>query len=228
MKCSISALTIPRMVLLGLTLASVSQLWAIQTDVHTLARATDDHYNHIKTLKAQFTQTYEGPGVSRSESGTLWLKKPGRMRWEYSQPRKKLFLTDSQTAFFYVPGERQARKTSVKQLDDIRSPLRYLLGKTKLEKELEGISLAPDVAPATAGNTVLRGIPKGMKDRISEVLLEVSPASRITRIVIRETDGTTTDFHFSSLEEDLPMPDSLFRFAPGPGIEIIDQRQISQ
>jgi outer membrane lipoprotein-sorting protein len=67
-----------------------------------------------------------------------------------------------------------------------------------------------------------------MKDRVGEVLLEVSPERRIIRIVIRETDGTTTDFHFSNLEEDLPMPDSLFRFVPPPGIEIIDQQQISQ
>jgi outer membrane lipoprotein-sorting protein len=67
-----------------------------------------------------------------------------------------------------------------------------------------------------------------MKDRIGEVLLEVSPAHQITRILIREVDGTTTDFRFSRLEEDLPMPDSLFRFVPGPGVEIIEQRQITQ
>jgi outer membrane lipoprotein carrier protein len=197
-------------------------------DVRAIARATDEHYNHIKTLRTQFSQTYQGPGVSRAESGTLWLKKPGRMRWEYSQPRRKLFLSDSQTAYFYVPGERQARKASVKQLDDIRSPLRYLLGKTKLEKELDGLSLAPDVQPTAPGNMVLRGIPKGMKDRISEILLEVSPVYRITRMLIRETDGTTTDFRFSGQEEDVPMEDKLFRFVPPPGVEIIEQREISQ
>jgi len=193
-----------------------------------IARETDEHYNHLKTMKAEFTQLYEGGGVTRSESGSLWLKKPGRMRWEYNQPRKKLFLTDSQSAVSYVPGERQARRTSEKQLDDIRSPLRYLLGKTRLEKELDGLSLAPDVTPTSAGGVVLRGIPKGMKDRVGEVLLEISPAHQITRIVIREVDGTTTDFRFSRLEEDVPMPDSMFRFVPGPGVEIIEERQITQ
>ena len=230
MKRSISTLRSARavMTILSLVLMAAAPLRALQADVHAIAQATDGHYNHIKTFKAQFTQIYQGPGVSRSESGTLWLKKPGRMRWEYSQPRKKLLVTDSQTVFFYVPGERQARKTSMKQLDDIRSPLRYLLGKTKLEKELDGLSLAPDITPTTAGNIVLRGVPKGMKDRIGEVLLEISAAHQIARIVIRETDGTTTDFRFSSVEEDLPMPDSLFHFVPGPGIEIIDGQQISQ
>jgi outer membrane lipoprotein carrier protein len=217
-----------RRILPALLLLAGSSLHGLAADVRAIARATDEHYNHIKTLKAQFSQTYQGPGVSRAESGTLWLKKPGRMRWEYSQPRRKLFLSDSQTAYFYVPGERQARKASVKQLDDIRSPLRYLLGKTKLEKELDGLSLAPDVPPTTPGNMVLRGIPKGMKDRISEILLEVSPGYLITRMLIRETDGTTTDFRFSGQEEDLPMPESLFRFVPPPGVEIIKQEEISQ
>jgi outer membrane lipoprotein carrier protein len=197
-------------------------------DVHTVARAVDEHYNNLKTLKAAFTEVYEGPGVSRTENGTLWLKKPGRMRWEYRQPREKLFLTDSQTAYFYVPGERQARKTSIKNLDDIRSPLRYLLGKTKLEKELEGLSFAPDVPPLQTGDMVLRGIPRGMKDRISEVVLEVSPADQIVRIMIHEVDGTTTDFRFSQIEENVSVQNSLFRFTPPPGVETIQDDRVAQ
>src|SRR5579864_1213634 len=94
-------------------------LQGAQVDALTIARATDDHYNHIRTLKAEFTENYDGGGITRSESGSLWLKKPGRMRWDYAQPRKKLFLVDAKSAVFYVPGERQARRTSVKQLDDI-------------------------------------------------------------------------------------------------------------
>lgn len=193
-----------------------------------IARSTDQHYNNLKTFKSDFTEIYRGSGISRSESGTLWLKKPGKMRWEYHQPQEKFFLTDSHTAFFYVPGEHQARKTPLKNLDDIRSPLRYLLGKTKLEKELEGLSLAPDLTPAKTGDTVLRGVPKNMKDRISEVVLEVSPAFQIDRIMIREVDGTVTDFHFSNTEENVPVQDSLFRFVPPPGVEVIEETQISQ
>ncbi len=122
-----------------------------QTDVHALAAKVDQRYDHMHTLQAQFTETYSGAGMTRTESGTLLLKKPGQMRWDYDQPRPKLFLTDGHTAWFYVPGERQARRTPVKQLDDLRSPLRYLLGKTKLEKELDGLSLAPDQKPVNRG-----------------------------------------------------------------------------
>jgi len=211
--------------LFALLLAVPSQ--AADTKVFDVAHAADDHYNNLKSFKADFTEIYQGPGISRNESGTLWLKKPGRMRWEYRQPREKLFLTDSHTAFFYVPGERQARKTAIKNLDDIRSPLRYLLGKTKLEKELDGLSLAPDITPITTGDTVMRGIPKGMKDRISFVVLEITPAYQITRIVIQEVDGTTTEFRFSNMEENVPVQDSLFRFTPPPGVEVIEQSQIA-
>ena len=67
------------------------------------------------------------------------------MRWEYRSPKEKLFLSDGKDAWFYIPGDRQVRRTSVKKLDDLRSPLALLLGKTRLEKELDGLSAAPDM-----------------------------------------------------------------------------------
>jgi outer membrane lipoprotein carrier protein len=197
-------------------------------DAVNTARAADEHYNRLQSLKSTFTEIYQAPGISRSESGVLWLKKPGRMRWEYRDPKEKLFLVDSQNAYFYVPGERQARKTSLKKIDDLRSPLRYLLGKAKLEKDLEGLSLAPDVAPIQPGNLVLRGVPKAMKDRISEVLLEISPAHQITRIVIQGTDSTVTEFRFAEMEENVPIQDSFFRFTPPQGVTTIQDDQVAQ
>lgn len=198
------------------------------TDVASAARAVDEHYNRLKTFKGSFVEVYQSPGISRSESGTVWLKKPGRMRWEYHEPKEKLFLTDSENAYFYVAGDRQARKTPLNKIDDIRSPLRYLLGKTKLEKELDHLSLAPDIAPLEPGNLVLRGVPKGMTDRINEVLLEISPAHLIARIVVQGLDGTTTDFRFSGMEENIPLADSLFRFNLPPGVQIIQDNQVTQ
>jgi len=205
-----------------------SLTWSQSPDVRAVARMVDDHYNHLKTFKASFTEIYQGDGISRTESGTLWLKKPSRMRWEYHVPREKLFLIDSQTAYFYVTGDRQAKKTPAKNLDDLRSPLRYLLGKTKLEKELEGLSLAPDLTPLQPGDVAMRGVPKILKDRVSEVVLEVSPSHQIHRIVIHGLDSTTTDFRFSQIEENVPVQDSLFRFTPPPGVDTITEDQVTQ
>ena len=194
---------------------------AAQVDVHALAAKVDARYDKLRTLEANFTETYTGAGATRTESGTLQLKKPARMRWDYDQPHPKLFLTDGQVAWFYVPGEHQARRTPIKQLDDLRSPLRYLLGKTKLEKELEGLSLAPDVKPVNAGDVVLRGIPKGMHDRVAQTLLEIAPDGLITRIVVEELDGSTTEFRFLQQRENVEIADQQFRFAPPPGVEIV-------
>ncbi len=193
--------------------------------VHDLAGRVDRYYNTLQSFEADFTESYTGPGILRSESGTLQLKQPGRMRWDYKTPTAKLFLTDGKNAWFYVPGEQQARRTAIKQLDDLRSPLRYLLGHAKLEKELNGLSLAPDVTPTTAGNAVLRGIPKGLEDRVREVLLEISPASgRIDRIVIHEIDGSTTEFRFGKMLLNTAIPDARFRFTPPAGVQVIDAK----
>lgn len=196
--------------------------------VGSIARATDDYYNHLKSLKASFTEIYQGQGLSRTESGTLWLKKPGRMRWEYHSPREKLFLIDSEHAYFYVTGEQQARKTPLRNLDDIRSPLRYLLGKTKLEKELEALSFAPDMTPLQPGDAVLRGVPKTMKDQINSVVLEISPSHQIVRIIIHGADDAVTDFRFSQIEADVPVQSSLFRFVPPPGVTLVEDSQVAQ
>jgi outer membrane lipoprotein carrier protein len=209
-------------------LLGVANMQAQAPSVGSVARAVDEYYNHLKSLKAAFTELYQGQGMSRAESGTLWLKKPGRMRWEYHSPREKLFLIDSEHAYFYVTGEPQARKTPLKNLDDIRSPLRYLLGKTKLEKELEALSFAPDMAPLESGDVVLRGVPKTMKDQISSVVLEISPAHQIVRIVIHGADDSVTDFRFSQIETDVPVQNSLFRFVPPPGVTMVEDSQVAQ
>src|SRR5580692_3817710 len=85
-------------------------------DVKTLAAAVDAHYNHLRSLQAEFTEVFRGAGMDRTESGTLWLKKPGKMRWEYRSPKDKLFLSDGKDAWFYLPGDKQVRKTPMKKL----------------------------------------------------------------------------------------------------------------
>jgi outer membrane lipoprotein carrier protein len=191
-------------------------------DVHAIAQAVDERYNHLRSLQAEFTEIYRGAGMERTESGTLWLKKPGKMRWEYRSPRDKLFLSDGRDAWFYVPGERQVRRTAVKKLDDLRSPLAFLLGKTKLEKELQGLSLAPDVTPLAAGDVVLRSVPKSLADRVSQVLLEITPDHWIGRILIEEVDGSVTEYRFSSHRENVDLPDQRFQFVVPDGVEVIE------
>jgi outer membrane lipoprotein carrier protein len=200
---------------------------ALAEDVHAIAQSIDDHYNRLRNLQAEFTETYTGSGMERSETGTVWLakggmKKPGKMRWEYRSPREKLFVSDGRDAWFYVPADRQARRTDARKLDDIRSPLAFLLGKSKLEKELRGLSLAPDAPSLAAGNIVLRGVPVALADRVSEIVLEVTPEHQITRIVIDEADGSTTEYRFSGVKENVEIPAAKFEFKPPMGTETIE------
>jgi len=194
---------------------------AFSEDVQQLARAVDDHYNHLRSLQSDFTEIYSGDGPERIETGTLWLKKPRKMRWEYRSPQQKLFISDGQVVWFYLPAERQLRKTEFKKLDDLRSPLAFLLGKTKLENELRGLSKVVDQAPLDARNTLLRGVPQAMGG-VDEVELEITPDHRIARILLMGQDGSTTEFRFSGWKENADLSDRQFQFTPPPGVETIE------
>lgn len=194
-------------------------------DLGKLADSVDRHYNSLKSLQANFLEVYKGGGLSRSETGVVWMKKPGKMRWEYATPRHKLFVTDGSRAWFYVPGEQRARRASVKKLDDFRSPLRYMLGRTKLQKEFSGLAFSNE-HPVTAGNVVLHGIPKGMEDRVSRVLLEITPSNSIGRILIEELDGSQTEFRFSNEKTNVAVGDERFKFNPPAGVEIMEANEL--
>jgi outer membrane lipoprotein carrier protein len=145
------------------------------------------------------------------------------MRWEYRSPRAKLFVSDGKEAWFYVPSERQVRRTSIQKLDDLRSPLAFLLGKTRLEKELRGLSRALDVVPLAPGDVVLRGVPKAIADRVNQVLLEITPEKWIRRIVIEAADGSNTEYRFSSERHNVKIADQIFQFTIPNGAEIVDE-----
>jgi outer membrane lipoprotein carrier protein len=199
-------------------------------DVRSVAQAVDSHYNHLHTLEAKFTEIYRGSGVERTESGTLWLekgglKKPGKMRWEYRSPKEKLFVSDGRDAWFYIPEDRQARRTEAKKLDDLRSPLEFLLGKTQLEKGLRGLSFAPDIKPWVAVDIVLRGVPQGFSERVRAMLLEITPQRQIVRIVIDEVDGSQTEYRFSDQKENATVPAGSFQFRPPAGTETVEGMQ---
>lgn len=203
----------------------VSASLAEQLSIAQIASRVDRRYNRLDTLKAQFQETYTGAGLARNESGELWLQKPGKMRWQYEQPTQKLFVVDGKNAFFYVPSELQARKMPAKKLDDFRSPIRYLLGRTKLQQEFSKLSISSE-RPRQPDNVVLEGIPKGMEDRVQRVLLEITPADQIARIYIEELDGSTTEFAFQNIQENIPVKSDLFHFSPPKGVEIVDSQRV--
>jgi outer membrane lipoprotein carrier protein len=185
--------------------------------VHSLAQRVDAYYNRLGSLRADFTETYEGMGIRREESGTLLLRKPGKMRWNYSQPQGKVFILDGKYGWFYTPGDAQAERLKASNLDDLRSPLRFLLGHTQVEKEFQSLSLSSD-----GNGWKLSGVPKGMQNRVTDVAFGVSGNGAIQSIEITEVDGARTGFTFTNNQQNAPAPDSEFVFQPPAGIPVVD------
>lgn len=183
-----------------------------------MAAVVNRHYDQLHTLRAAFTESYAGMGVQRTESGQLLLSKPGKMRWDYTSPPGKIFLLDGKYAWFYAPGDAQVQRIPAKELDDLRSPLRFLLGHTNLEKEIDRLSLAP----GPGGEFVLSGVPKGQENRVSKLSLTVTAAGVITGIDVEEMDGATTKFTFSGELPNVPISPRTFQFTPPAGVPVVD------
>jgi outer membrane lipoprotein carrier protein len=186
--------------------------------VHEIAQRVDRHYNQLHSLKAGFSETYAGMGKLRTESGTLLLAKPGRMRWDYSQPAGKLFLLDGKYAWFYTRGTAQAQRIPAKELDDLRSPLRFLLGHTQLEKELVNLHLTA----APNGAFTLTGQPKGQEQRVPRMSITAAADGTILAIEAEENDGAITHFSFTGEQVNATAAPELFRFTAPPGVTIVD------
>lgn len=180
-----------------------------------LARRVDDYYNSLHSLRVRFSESYDGMGIHRRESGTLFLEKPGKMRWDYAQPAGKVFLLDGKYGWFYSPGDAQVQRIPAAKLDDLRSPLRFLLGHTRIEKELAGVTLSSD-----ASGLRLSGVPKGMDRSIAGVTLTVDANGVIQSMVIAQTDGARTSFTFTDAQPNAAPHRNEFVFDRPAGIPV--------
>lgn len=183
-----------------------------------LAARIDHHYNSLHSLEVHFTQEYTGMGMDRHEAGVLLLKKPGRMRWTYSTPVGKLFILDGHDGYFYSPGDTTAQRVPVKELDDLRSPLRLLLGHAKLAKELTRLAIDPD----GSGLYTLTGIPRGLEKRVASFSITATADGTIQQMQVEETDGVRNTFIFSDERPNAAAPESAFVFTPPAGVRIVD------
>jgi len=147
------------------------------------------------------------------------------MRWDYREPKSKLFLASGKHLILYIPEERQLTRSAVKSSEDVRVPFRLLLSRLSLRKVFSRIEFADAALAAQPGNRVLRAFPKGGQDEAyTEVLLEVTPTFDIRRLVVFYPDRSRMEFTFDHIERNVALSPTLFRFAPPPGTEVIDQK----
>lgn len=180
-------------------------------------RRLEDRQARTRDVVARFTQSYRSGMLGREvvERGTLSLKRPGRMRWDYQDPEKKLFVSDGRTSYFYVPADRQV---VVSEQDDRRSlAARLLSGRGGLAEEFDA-SLAE---PLEEGVLRLKLVPKREQPDVERAFVDVEPSGRVRGLLLEDAQGNRTRFRFEDVRENRGLPDSVFHFEPPPGIEVI-------
>jgi outer membrane lipoprotein carrier protein len=177
-------------------------------------------YDAIKDFSASFMQTYEGGVLRRkaSESGTVYVKKPGRMRWDYTSPEKKLFVSDGHTMFLYFPADKQVMKNPVPAQDEATSAVLFLMGKGDIVRDF-------NVKWAEGGTENTYRLRLDPKSRQAEYdWLELAADRHTLQIVgltAADAQGGRSSFSFSNFKENVGLADKMFQFTIPRGTEVI-------
>jgi len=196
---------------------------AFGADVRTanLLKSVELRYNHAESLQVLFQEDYIRTGhARRSESGVLELRKPGRMRWEYSDPKGKLAVCDGKTFWMYTPSENRVEKTPLKETDELQAPIAFLLGKLHFEKEFRNLEGKPEGA-----DTLVTAQPKSDSLPYSAVEFLVAPDAHIREVKVTEYDNSTLDYKFDQEKLNPRFDDKLFHFQPPSGAEVVEAQK---
>ena len=188
-------------------------------DLAGLLSRVERRYNGAATLQLRFEQHYQGGGQpSRTENGILFLKKPGRMRWEYRHPEGKLFVSDGKDGWFYSPSMNQVEKSPMKTTEDLRAPLAFLMGRLDFSRDFR------DFKSIAEGELVrVTGTPKSAKSPYREVEFWVGTGGELREVRVLGQDGARMNFRFSEERRAVPINEELFRFRVPPGAEVVER-----
>jgi len=188
-------------------------------DIPKILKGVEDHYNRVQSLEVAFTESWAQQGRKRTDKGELFLRKPGRMRWQYSSPAGKLFISDGKFTYLYLPEEHRAQRMPFKDTEDVRAPLAFLLGKLNFQNDFKEFRAQPD-----RDNMFITATPKSDKLPYTEVTFLISPDSVIHWLSVKQQDNSTLDYGFQSEKANPPIPEGMFRFVPPPGVEYVDAK----
>ena len=182
-------------------------------------------YNRAQSLKLDFSETYAGiKSPVQNDSGVLYLRKPGRMRWEYASPPGKLFLSDGKDVFLYTPDDQRAEKSKLKESEDMRAPLAFLLGKLDFKKEFKSFQVRCSGSDASSGSWIAAK-PKSDNLAYTKVEFLATPDGEIHRVRVTGQDQSKLDFTFSNEQLNVPVAPTLFTFHAPPGVQIVEAGQ---
>ena len=180
-------------------------------------------YHNVQAIRADFTQTYDSGGGSRVESGTVLFARGGRMRWDYREPEKKVFLSNKKEVLLYLPEQSQLNRSSVKESEDYRVPFRLLLSRVDLRKVFARFEDANGEFKHPAEDRVIIAYPRhAEKIGYKHVVLEFDPQMDIRRLVITYSDNTVMKFVFNHIARNPRLTASMFELSPPPGTQVIN------
>jgi outer membrane lipoprotein carrier protein len=188
-----------------------------------LAAAVQKKIDGIKDFSTDFTHTYEG-GVLRkqiTERGRLLVKKPGKMRWDYTSPETKQFVSDGVKMYSYIPQDKQVIVASVPADDQATTPALFLAGKGSLTRDFTP-SLVDAPAGMPAGTRGLKLVPKTRQQDYDWLMLVVDPGTLAIRgLQTVDAQGGKSSFSFTNLQENVGLADKDFAFKMPRGVDIV-------
>lgn len=188
-----------------------------QTLNQTIA-GIERHYNRLSGLRMDFEQSMEYAGRRRmAEQGTLYLMRPGKMRWDYSRPEGKVAVSDGTIFRMYSPNSNQVRQVRLDEMTDLRAPLSFLLGRMRLRRMFRNLRV-----DESDGTPVLTGEGRSGQDYFSRVEFSFDPGDfRISGIRIFGRDESVNIYKFSDERPNPSLAADLFEFEFPEGAEVV-------
>jgi len=202
---------------LPLFLVSSIAVWGSPT-ADELIKQVQGRYNGARTLVVDFVESYSMQGHFRPpEAGTLTLRKQGKMRWDYSRPEGKLFVSDGKTVFLYTAKDNRVEKVPLKDTEDMRAPLAFLLGRLDMKKEFRDFR----VRPGEGGEWLEAG---AKNDRVpyDRVEMLITPEGTVRQLKVMGRDESLLAFNFDHEKLNPRVSDEMFHFTIPPGAEVVD------
>ena len=187
-----------------------------------LAAKVQQRYNGIKDIQGDFVQSYEG-GVLRTkttERGTVAIKRPGRMRFSYTKPEKKEFVSDGTRLYAHMVADKQVIVSPAPGPDQGDIPAMFLAGQSDLSRDYTpSFTALPGAAP---GLVTLKLIPKKPSAEYESIGIGVDPNTlQIQFLTAVDTQGGRSSFSFTNLKENRGLSDKDFEFRIPRGVEVV-------
>ena len=202
--------------------SSTTRLFAQAPSPDALAHDVQRKYDRVTDFSADFVHSYRGGVLKQqaTERGTLLVKKPGKMRWEYTSPEKKLFISDGHKIYSYIPQDRQVIVGTMPRDDQAPTPALFLTGKGNITRDFT--AAFAKVPEARSGSVVLKLTPKRPEPEYESLTLVLDPKTLALEMLITvDAQGGRSAFTFSNLKENVGVTDNQFVFKMPRNVDVV-------